>query len=100
MLTGQKHLDQSVEEWRKGYDFHCAELQFDIDPNPSFNPSLVRIAGTMNPELNIALRPRVKQVFPATKFVDKNYKVDGILLLQSKQDSNHLKLSTPISAVE
>ena len=77
LLISSDKLDDFVKEWRKKYDFHLAEFQLDINPNPKYDPEWVCITCSLNPWEPTLVRPIAKDLFPSTKFVDKNWKVTG-----------------------
>lgn len=77
MLKASKELDSFSKEWRKKYDFHLAEFQVDINPNPDYNPEWVSIACSLNSWEPALSRPTVTKVFPSTEFVDANWKLEG-----------------------
>jgi hypothetical protein len=76
-LTRNMLKDDFLEQWRRDYDFHYADLQIDINPNQNFDPYYVRVEGEMNPTMATEKRPNATDIFPKTKFVDGNYKIEG-----------------------
>jgi hypothetical protein len=75
--ASEPEIEPEIDEWRRDYDFHLADLEIDINPNQNFDPYYVRVEGEMNPTLPMEKRPMVKDVFPKTEFVDGNYKIEG-----------------------
>lgn len=77
LLIESEKLDSWIKEWRKQYDFHLAEFQIDVNPTPDYDPEWVCISCSVNPWEPVLLRPMAKDLFPATKFVDANWKISG-----------------------
>ena len=77
LLIASEQIDDFVKEWRLKYDFHLAEFQLDINPNPDYNPEWVTITCSLNPWEAALSRPTAKDLFPSTEFVDANWKVSG-----------------------
>ena len=77
MLKASEKLDSFSKEWRKKFDFHLAEFQVDINPNPKYSPEWVNITCGLNPTDPVLSRPIVTRLFPSTEFVDASWKVEG-----------------------
>lgn len=77
LLTAAKTDDAFVREWRKKFDFHLAEFQLDINPKSEYLPEWVNIQCVLNDFDQPMQRPIAKSIFPATEFVDKDWKISG-----------------------
>lgn len=69
--------DKFVQEYKKTHDFHLAEFQVVVNPNPEYKPKRVSISGTLNQQSPALGRPIVRHIFPSTEFVDPNWKISG-----------------------
>jgi len=77
MIKDTKEVDSTIREWKNEYDFHYGELQIALDLDEGYRPEFVNIRGTMNPRSDPNDRASIKDIFPHTKFEDKNYGMEG-----------------------
>lgn len=77
LLIASDKMDDFVKEWRSKFDFHLAEFQMDVNPNPKYNPESINIQCSLNPFEPALQRPTARYVFPSTEFVDANWKISG-----------------------
>lgn len=77
LMTQKKKKDDFLEQWKRDYDFHFADLEIEINPNQNFDPYYVKLEGEMNPTMPMEKRPSAKDIFPKTEFVHGNFKIEG-----------------------